>query len=68
MQRMELSFLAKLPSSQGSLITEGQPVVLEIVVVEVNSQVGEQRLKSQLVDQYSLGRRNNSLIRAEILK
>lgn len=46
MQRMELSFLAKLPISQRSLITEGQPVFLEIVVVEVNSQVGEHRLKT----------------------
>jgi len=35
MQRMELSFLAKLPSSQRPLITEGQPVILEIVVTEV---------------------------------
>lgn len=35
MQRMELSFLGKLPSSQRALITEGQPVVLEIAVTEV---------------------------------
>jgi hypothetical protein len=35
MQRMELSLLAKLPSSQRSLITEGQPVVLEIAVTEI---------------------------------
>lgn len=35
MQRMELSFLGKLPGSQRSMITEGQPVVLEIVVTEV---------------------------------
>jgi hypothetical protein len=34
MQRLELSLLAKLPSSQRSLITEGQPVILEIVVTE----------------------------------
>ena len=34
MQRMELSFLAALPSSQRSLITEGQPVIIEIVVTE----------------------------------
>lgn len=34
MQRMELSFLAALPSSQRALITEGQPMVLEIVVTE----------------------------------
>jgi hypothetical protein len=31
MQRMELSLLTKLPSSHQSLITEGQPVVLEII-------------------------------------
>ena len=35
MQRMELSFLAALPSSQRSLITEGQPVILEILVTEL---------------------------------
>jgi len=34
MQRMELSLLTKLPNSQRALITEGQPVVLEIVVTE----------------------------------
>jgi ferritin-like metal-binding protein YciE len=34
LQRMELSLLAKLPSSQQSLITEGQPVILEIVIKE----------------------------------
>jgi hypothetical protein len=34
MQRMELSFLCKLPGSQRALITEGQPVVLEIIVTE----------------------------------
>ena len=38
MQRMELSQLAKLPISQQNLITEGQPVILEIVVTEVASQ------------------------------
>ena len=35
MQRMELSLLTKLPSSQRVLITEGQPVILEIVVTEI---------------------------------
>jgi len=35
LQRLELSLLAKLPNSQRSLITEGQPVVLEIVVNEI---------------------------------
>jgi hypothetical protein len=34
MQRMELSFLAALSSSQRSLVPEGQPVILEIVVTE----------------------------------
>ena len=38
MQRMELSLLTKLPSSQRYLITEGQPVILEIVVTEAKSQ------------------------------
>jgi hypothetical protein len=37
MQRLELSLLAKLPSSQRNLITEGQPVILEIVVTEMKS-------------------------------
>jgi hypothetical protein len=32
---LELSQLAKLPSNQRKLITEGQPVILEIVVTEV---------------------------------
>jgi hypothetical protein len=35
MQRLELSQLAKLPNNQRKLITEGQPVVAEIVVTEV---------------------------------
>jgi hypothetical protein len=39
MQRMELSLVAKLPSSQRSLLTEGQPVILEIVVTESNPSV-----------------------------
>ena len=34
-QRMELSFIATLPSSQRSLTAEGQPIVLEIVVTVV---------------------------------
>ena len=38
MQRLELSLLAKLPSNQRKLITEGQPVILEIVVTEAKSQ------------------------------
>lgn len=35
MQRMELSFLAALPSCQRSLVPDGQPVILEIAVTEV---------------------------------
>jgi hypothetical protein len=38
MQRLELSLLAKLPGSQRSLITEGQPVILGIVVTDANAQ------------------------------
>ena len=37
MQRMELSLLTKLPRSQRSLIADGQPVILEIVVTEMKS-------------------------------
>jgi hypothetical protein len=44
MQRMELSLLTKLPSSQRSLIADGQPVVTEIVVTEARAQ------ESQLAD------------------
>ena len=35
MQRLELSFLAALSGNQRSLIPDGQPVVLEIVVTEI---------------------------------
>jgi len=38
MQRMDLSLLAKLPRNQRSLITEGQPIILEIVVTEAKAQ------------------------------
>jgi len=38
MQRMELSFVGKLPSSQRTLIAEGQPVILDIVLTELESQ------------------------------
>jgi len=34
MQRMELSFLGALSSSERKLIAEGQPVIVEIVVAE----------------------------------
>ena len=35
MQRMELSFLAALSSSERKLIAEGQPLIVEISVAEV---------------------------------
>jgi hypothetical protein len=38
MQRWELSFLTRVPASQRPLITEGQPVVLEVIVTEINTQ------------------------------
>ena len=38
MQRMELSFLTALPSCHRSLVPEGQPVILEIVVTEATGQ------------------------------
>ena len=34
MQRMELSLLTKLRGNQRNLITDGQPVILEIIVKE----------------------------------
>lgn len=34
MQRMELSFIAALSSSERKLIAEGQPVIVEIIVTE----------------------------------
>ena len=37
MQRMELSFLAALPSSQRSLIPDGQPVIAEIVATDTRA-------------------------------
>jgi hypothetical protein len=43
MQRMELSLLTKLPSSQRSLIADGQPVILEIVVTEMKSSDKQQQ-------------------------
>lgn len=41
MQRRDLSLLTKLPSSQHSLIAEGQPLILEIVVTEIEHQKNE---------------------------
>ena len=46
MQRMELSFLAALSSSERKLIAEGQPVIVEISVTEVddtNNRTGDKR-------------------------
>ncbi|MGA2868900.1 MAG: hypothetical protein ABSF34_07055 [Verrucomicrobiota bacterium] len=40
LQRLELSLLAKLPGSQRNLITEGQSLILEIIV---ESQDAEKR-------------------------
>ena len=40
MQRMELSLLTKLPGNQRNLITDGQPVILEITVKETASDGG----------------------------
>jgi hypothetical protein len=37
MQRLELSSLTTLPANQRSLVPDGQPVILDIVVTEVNS-------------------------------
>jgi hypothetical protein len=36
MQRLELSFLVVLPGNQRSLIPDGQPVIVEIVVSETS--------------------------------
>jgi hypothetical protein len=40
MQRMELSLLTRLPGSQRNLITDGQPVILEITVKEIGRDGG----------------------------
>ena len=37
MQRMELSFLGALSSSERKLIAEGQPLIVEIIVTEMKS-------------------------------
>src|SRR5256885_12908112 len=68
MQRLELSLLTKLPRSQRSLITEGQPVVLEIAVTEVDSHQnraentgGASRQSKSLFPSSRSGRKNQSL-------
>jgi hypothetical protein len=38
MQRMELSYLSALPRNQRSLVSDGQPVITEIVVDETDVQ------------------------------
>jgi len=38
MQRLELSLLIKLPSSHRSLISVGQPMILDIIVTEIGLQ------------------------------
>jgi hypothetical protein len=38
MQRMELSFLMALPGHQRSLVPDGQPMILEIILTELESQ------------------------------
>ena len=38
LQRKQLSLLKTLPSHQRSLIADGQPVVLEIVIMEIKEQ------------------------------
>jgi len=44
MQRSELSLLTALTGKQRSIIPDGQPVVLEIVVTEIKD--GEQRAEA----------------------
>jgi hypothetical protein len=38
MQRKQLSLLKTLPSHQRSLMADGQPVILEIVITEIKDQ------------------------------
>jgi hypothetical protein len=38
MQRMELSYLAALPDNQRPLVRDGQPLVIEIVAIEAETQ------------------------------
>jgi hypothetical protein len=47
MQRSELSLLTALSGKQRSLIPEGQPVVLEIVVAEVGPQDQRHKVASE---------------------
>lgn len=47
MQRLELSLLSKLPSSQRNLITEGQPVICEIAITETKDERNERQNKAE---------------------
>ena len=50
MQRMELSLLTTLPSSQRALITDGQPVIHKIVAKEVQAPQKQQSQQQHTVD------------------
>ena len=41
LQQMELAFIVKLPDTRRYLIAEGQPMILEIVVIELKSTKSE---------------------------
>jgi hypothetical protein len=47
MQRMELASLAMLPPTQRSLVTDGQPVVLEILVKETDSPMEQSPVRAE---------------------
>ena len=47
MQRMELSLLPSLPCNQRSLMSEDQPVIVEIVVTEIEAQPEKQTESNQ---------------------
>ena len=47
MQRMELSFLAALSGNQRSLITDGQPVIVEIIVTDIKAMENEPETSRQ---------------------
>ena len=50
MQRMELSLLTTLPSSQRAFITDGQPVIHKIVANEVQAPQKQQSQQQHTVD------------------
>jgi hypothetical protein len=43
MQRMELSYLVSLPANQRSLVSDGQPVIREVVIVTLGEHDGAQQ-------------------------